>query len=164
MDKDIRDLVYNLLCDLKKKEIDKFVRARLIREYSNSRNISGRQLAKQLGIPKSTIEDWLRWDNLKPEQYEDYKEEGFTHTDIYESLRNGTLSQRATMAEANEERRDMTAQALTPYKREVAIDKALNRTINILCVFKIKPPYSGDTKKLIKQLRQILDTIEGQIK
>jgi len=155
MDKDVYGLVYNFLCDLKKKDIDKFARARLINEYMRERNLSIRQLAKQLNIPKSTIEDWVRWAQLPQEEYKEYKEQGFTHTDIYESLRDGTLAER---------RKENLMPILDLTKKDLAIDRMLRRCISTLEVFKIKPPYSSETKKHIAQLRKILDTIESQIK
>lgn len=141
METEIRDLVYNLLCDLKKKEINKFSRAKLIRAYLNDTNLSIRNLAKRMCISKSTIEDWLRWENIKEEEYEEYIEQGYTPTDIAYSLRDGTLS-----------------------RKNVETDKALLACIRKLEIFKIKPPYSNQTRNLITQLRRILNVIEEQTK
>jgi hypothetical protein len=137
----IKELVFNLMCDLKKKELDKFQRAKLIKSYLEDTGISQRQLALSIGVPKSTVEDWLLWDRMKPQEYDSLVKEGYTHTDIYESLRDGTLS-----------------------GKDKAIDLALENCISRMQVFKIKPPTSSKTKVLIDELKHILEVIERQVK
>jgi hypothetical protein len=141
MEKDIQDLVFNLMCDLKKREIEPIGRARLIQSYLDSAGLSGRQLASRLGIPHSTMQDWLRWNRMSQEDYNGYIKAGHSHLDIYKSLRGGTLS-----------------------GKEVAIDIALQNCISKMMIFKLKPPFSHDTKGLIKKLKNILNVIDGQVK
>jgi transcriptional regulator with XRE-family HTH domain len=137
----IKELVFNLMCDLKKKELDKFARAKLIRNYMVDAGISQRQLAFSIGVSKSTVEDWLRWENMTQAQYDTHIKQGYTPTDIYESLRDGTLS-----------------------NKDKAIDAVLENCISKLQVFKIKPPFSPQTKNLIDKLDHILKVIERQVK
>jgi len=82
------DLVHNWLCDLKKKNINQFERAKIIKLYMKEKSLSGRGFAKEFGIPKSSVEDWLLWLKLSEVEYIKYIEEGKTHTDIYRALRN----------------------------------------------------------------------------
>lgn len=82
-----KSLVFNFLLDCRKKEIDKWQRAIILREYLDSHSLSQRQLAEQLGIPKSTIEDWLLWGRLTKEEYKRLKNKGLNHTQIYRLLR-----------------------------------------------------------------------------
>jgi len=50
-------LVFNFLVELKKKEIHPVERAEIIKQYLKDEKISVRQLARELNIPHSTIQD-----------------------------------------------------------------------------------------------------------
>ena len=141
MEREIKTLVFNLMCDLKKKEVEPKDRATLIRKYMDSEGLSARQMAITLGMPHSTVQDWLLWDKVSITEYDNYKDQGFTDKDIYRSLRGGTLS-----------------------GTEKEIDLQLKNCISKLEVFKIKPPYSKDTKVYIDKLKHILEVIERQVK
>ena len=136
------DLIYNFLCDLKKKEISPMVRAKLITDYLAKTGKSQRELARELGIPHSTLDDWCRWTNITETEYEELKKQGYGDTDIYRSIRQGTLSK----------------------GKEKAIDIALNTCISKMEVFKIKPPFSDKTMALLLQLERILKVIKKQVK
>jgi len=49
----------NYVVDLKKPDIDSFERAVIIRKVLDERKWSIREMARQWGFSKSTIEDWL---------------------------------------------------------------------------------------------------------
>ena len=141
MEDDIKQLVFNLMCDLKKRDINPIARAKLINAYLENTGQSQRSLALEIGVPKSTLEDWIMWGKITQKEYDGLKSEGYEHTDIYKSLRDGTLS-----------------------GMPKAIDVTLNNCISKLEIFKIRPPHSKETKFLIGQLRHILDVIERQVK
>ena len=82
------EVVEGWLLDLRKPEIHKYDRAVLIRRYIKNKQISQRELAKKLGIPKSTVEDWLLYDKLSKGEYQDLISQGFTCAEIYKRLRN----------------------------------------------------------------------------
>lgn len=73
--------------DLRKPEIDKFERATIIRKVMDDNSWSIRQLATEIGISKSTIEDWLLFSKLTEKKYEELKTKGVTDTEIYKTLR-----------------------------------------------------------------------------
>ena len=77
------EIVNNWLIDLRKKEVNLFERAKLIRAYLNNKELSIRSFSKEFGFPKSTIEDWLLWEKLTEKEYDKLIELGYTHTDIY---------------------------------------------------------------------------------
>jgi IS30 family transposase len=141
METEIKALVYNLMCDMKKQEIDPIGRAKLIQSYMDDTKISGRELSTQIGIAHSTLQDWLMWNKIDQKQYNNYVQEGHSDTDIYRSLRGGTLS-----------------------GKHKAIDSALINCIRKLEIFKLRPPYSKDTKQYIAQLRKVLDVLESQVR
>ena len=84
----LNELLFNFFLDLRKKEIDKRQRAELIAKYLEQTGKSQRALAKELGIPHSTIQDWLLINRIKPETYDKFIEEGENDTSIYRMLRN----------------------------------------------------------------------------
>lgn len=83
----VNDIIFNYMIDLKKKKVDKFERAATIRQYLIDNNLSIRALGRQLDIPKSTIEDWLLFDRIDQETYEEYISQGIKPVDIYWQLR-----------------------------------------------------------------------------
>lgn len=145
MDDKTKDiLIYNLLCDYKKKVVDKFELAYIVRTYMTDHKLSERGLGKVFAIPKSTINDILLWESITQKEYDGYIDEGYTHTDIYRSLRTGNLKK-------NKEGRK-------------EIDIVLTKCIYQIEFFKIRPPYSNETKELINKLRHVLEVIDQQIK
>ena len=84
----VDDVIFNFFVDMKKKNIDKMQRAILLRKYMDKHKLSGRALAKELGIPKSTIEDWLLLSKITQEEYDEMISNGMNYTDIYRTLRN----------------------------------------------------------------------------
>lgn len=83
-----KTLIYNMLLDLRKKEIDPFERAKLIGQFLMANNMSQRRLAQELGVPKSTIEDWLLWNRITKNEYNQMIDHGANKTEVYRTLRN----------------------------------------------------------------------------
>ena len=82
-------LSWNYILDLKKKECNKFERAIIIRNYLKNNNLSERGLSALIGVPKSTVQDWLLFDRLTEEEYNNLLKTGLNESDIYRILRNG---------------------------------------------------------------------------
>jgi len=80
-------IVYNYIVDQCKKDIGKFERANIITKYMKDCKLSTRALALQLGIPKSTINNWCLFNRLNEEEYKDLKEKGCSDAHIYRMLR-----------------------------------------------------------------------------
>ena len=92
MEKEIKHIIIeNTIIDLTKKKLDQFDRAKLIKEYIEDLNISGREFARIVNINRSTIEDWLLWNKLTKSTYNRLLETGLTKTEIYNSLRTNKL-------------------------------------------------------------------------
>lgn len=77
----------NYLLDLKKKEINKFERAEMIRNMMTDKNLSIREFALKYNINKSTIEDWLLYERISESEFQAHKKNGFSTTEIYRMLR-----------------------------------------------------------------------------
>jgi hypothetical protein len=141
MDSEVQKLVFNLMLDMRKEELEPIGRARLIQNYLDDNSLTGRQLALQIGVPHSTLQDWLLWNKVTKDQYDDYIRQGYDQKDIYRSLRGGSLGGKVK-----------------------AIDQALQNCISKLEIFKLMPPYSRGTKILIEKLKRILAVIERQVR
>ena len=81
------DVVENLFFEFQKKDINKFMRGQIIKNYMSENKLSGRQFSKNFNLPKSTVEDWLLWTKITSNEYENFKKQGMTHTNIYKMLR-----------------------------------------------------------------------------
>ena len=73
------------IADLRKDEIDKQERAQIIKRVLVENGWSQRELARQFGFAKSTVEDWLLWDDDRVPQL---ILRGLSDTEIYKVLRN----------------------------------------------------------------------------
>lgn len=91
-DEVVNNLLFNSFLDMRKKEINKHQRAKLLEKYMQDTGVSGRGLAEQLGIPKSTLQDWLMINRITEDDYNAYLDKGFSETDIYRMLRNNKKS------------------------------------------------------------------------
>jgi hypothetical protein len=83
----INKLLFNFFLDHKKKEIDKIERANLLRKYIRDNNISERQLAKELGMSHSTLQDWCMYSRISREEYDSLIKKGYSNKQIYKVLR-----------------------------------------------------------------------------
>lgn len=82
------DVLFNLLLDFRKKNISNIERSKILQAYINETKISQRELARELGIPHSTIQDWLLWNKIDNKEYSTLKKQGMNDTSIYKILRN----------------------------------------------------------------------------
>jgi len=135
-------IIHNWLMDFKKKEVSCFERAKVIDEYLIEKKLSQRELAKQLDMPHSTIQDWMLWNKLTEKEYNKLLKKGLTETDIYRLLRDGKKEEK---------------------KKLMGITK-LDSDLNS-CIKKLKPHISSidessaKTTILINDLKKILSDI-----
>lgn len=139
-------LVFNFLIDLTKKDIDKFNRAVIIRQYLNDEKISIRELGRRLNVPKSTLEDWLLYNKLSKEKYDELKSNGFSTMKIYKSLRE------------NKFKKVVSSEDIVDSKlKDVSKDLRM-----ILRIIKYGQK-SGKTKEWINTIRNTLNRIEMRV-
>jgi hypothetical protein len=82
-------LGHNILLDCKKKDISKIDRAKIIEQMIKTEGISLRELARQLEISHSTLQDWHMYSNIDEAHYEGMKSVGYNDKQIYKMLRDG---------------------------------------------------------------------------
>jgi transcriptional regulator with XRE-family HTH domain len=135
------ELIENWICDLRKKEIEPIRRAQILRAFLDEKKISARELARRCNIGHSTIDDWLRWEQLQKEQLKELKAVGHTNTEIYRALREHKIGDDLKFTPTS--------------KPDTELDRQLNICEKKLIFFKIKPPYSKNSL--------LLDQIENAI-
>jgi len=139
------DLIHNFLTDLRKKDINIFERAKLIKEYKDHKGVSRRQLAKQLDIPHPTLVKWENWASIDKVKYEELKLKGFSDRDIYLKLFTNK------------------GKGASPVNFKTKLDLDLKR-VNQIIVSHIKEPVtSEDTIKYLEELRNSLNRLEMNI-
>lgn len=135
-------LIFNYLCDLKKEEIDPKERADLITQFLVENKMSQRELARKIGIPHSTIQDWCLYAKLTPEEIANLKEKyDMNDTQIYRMLRNNKR------IEKNE------------FVKKTGVEWELEEAIRKLSGY-ILHPRGENVKQLIHKLKNILNRME----
>lgn len=143
MEQELYDkLTTRYIRDLQKTKMDPFERATILREYMQEHKMSIRGLAKEYGINKSTVEDWLLWNKLPETNYEELIQSGVTHTEIYRELRKKKIQE-------------------IPEINETTI--ILGRVIKEIKSLKKNSEYNQETITLIHALRNELNILEMTI-
>lgn len=74
------DLFFNIVKDWEKKDISSEEKGRFVKEYIEENKISEREFARRIGIPKSTINDWITNRQIK-KYYDSKKNEVYATAD-----------------------------------------------------------------------------------
>jgi len=134
-----KDILFNLLLDFRKRNINNIERAKILESYINETKISQRELAKELGIPHSTIQDWLLWNKIDNDKYKNLKKDGLNDTSIYKLLRNNK------------------SKAINNISIENEIQENIKKCYNILKPFINSVDKSNNTKNCILELQNLLN-------
>lgn len=73
--------------DLCKPDVDKFERAAIIADFIAAKGWSAREFGRKMGIPHSTVQDWLLYTHITPEDYDALVAKGVKPVAIYRGLR-----------------------------------------------------------------------------
>jgi len=147
MEEEMKSLLKNYLVDLKKKEIDKFARAKLLEITMREFKLSQRALGEKIGVPHSTIADWLLINKLDEQEYKDMKTQGLNDTEIYRELRNNQKEDKEVITSQTKTNRDLdeiykrTKQALSTCTKEYIneeTDTKILEVINLLNRLRMK--------------------------
>lgn len=145
-------LVHNFIMDLKKKNIDRYERAEIIKDYIKKEKISQREFGRIFDIPKSTVEDWLLITKLPKEEYEEVKtQNNLNDTDMYRLLRNNRKKSKQEIKEIP--RIDVELQKLCFLLRNLSSVIQKKGTIK----------YTEDTKFLISKNIKFLKELDVYI-
>lgn len=83
----IKKLKMSYILDLSKPKIDKFERARLLREYMKDNVISMRAFCKKFNFKLGTVSGWLKWGQLGKTRYDNFKKKGLSESDITQIIK-----------------------------------------------------------------------------
>lgn len=82
-------MIENSVIDFKKIVISKYQRAILLLAFMKHNNKSMTDTAKFLGLPKTTLHYWLKWEKLTPTRHAQLINDGITTTQITNALKRG---------------------------------------------------------------------------
>ena len=154
MDQLIKNKMYeSVIIDFTKPEIDRFTRAKIIREYLSSNNISGREFGKRFNLPKSTVEDWLLWEKVDEKQFKELEQLGFGKSEVYKFLRNNKKSTKVNLEEIKKSMSNFSLE------RESELDRELFRINNLLKRFLDYHKKTKKTALLVADLKKTLDIL-----
>lgn len=141
------ELVFNLLVDLKKKDVNPIDRADIIVKYLKEKDISVRELARELGMSHSTLQDWLDYNRVDKVTYTKLLDSGYSKKNVYRMLR----STRGAKVEVFE---SITKIPLNAILRDAEMN--IKEHVN-------DPVFDEKTVDLIKDLRNTLNRLEMYI-
>ena len=143
-----KEVLYNIVQDFKKKEIDKITRAKILRLYMQENNLSLRSAAKTLQMPKTSVHDMLAYENITPEKLDELKSLGYTTTQIDKAVR-------ADKINLLSEKQRITSKE---------IDLFLEYTINRLKDFFRQREFSNSTSLLLHELKDLIVKCEKEMR
>lgn len=136
-------LEHNFMIELRKKELNPFLRAELIKQHMAKHNLSGRGFAKKYGLSKSTVEDWLLFSKITEKDYNKMKDTGLQDVEIYRTLRNRKKEKIEVVIE------------------ETKLDYDLKECIKILQPhLKLNDKLTTNTDILLSELQDIINRIK----
>lgn len=121
--------------DCRKPNVQKEDRARIIKALITDLDISIRELGRRMNLSKSTLEDWLLWDDPRVDTM---REKGATDTQIYRVLRNN---------------RNKKTEGVKKKELSVALmDEEIRSMASKIKGYVSKCKYSDDTEVLVAEL------------
>lgn len=142
-----QEIIYNVIMDWKKKNINPIDKARFLKAYIEKEGISQRELARRLDIPHSTIQDWISYAEIEQQDYNTLKELGYNETQIYKAVRNNRLNKKRIKEIVN--------------RKE--INNQLKLTNTLFYSYINNPEYDEYTLDLIKELVNTLNRLSIKI-
>jgi hypothetical protein len=136
----LKGLLFNVLCDLRKKELTVVEKGQIVKEYIDKEKISINEASRRLAIPKTTIHTWARAELLGEDKYKELLEAGYTATEIQNKLKNGNGEARKILEK----------------KR---IDVLLDEAKSNLAHYITHKDYSHVTQIKIQELQNVLNRI-----
>lgn len=147
-----KDVIFNFMMDLRKREINKFEQAQIIKDYLKSTGSSFTDVAYKLGITKIKLEEWLLLTKITEEDYKRLKFNGLSDAEIYELLKNNKNIETESLIEQTRldydinEIKKIAHSLLHTFKKEYVTknsDKMVFEVIDMLNRLRMKIDISG---------------------
>ena len=126
------------------KDLDEFERAELIRKYMDTHDLSQREFCKMFGIAKSTLNNWLAYNESSKEEITDLIDQGHSKTEITTELRRHNIK------------------SLKIQNRDYFyVNKLLNRIIGVFSKIlrNVSWQTNSDTLKLLDRIQDKIDAV-----
>jgi len=128
-----------------KKDIDKFEKAKIVKQYMELKNLSIRKFATRFKIAKSTVERCIIWNRITEKEYKALKDKGLTDGKIRAMI--------SSPVEMN----------VTELLKKSSLDYELEAMIRQLKKNSQDPNYTEFTIELLKKAHNQLNIIEMRI-
>lgn len=140
------DIVDNFIMDCCKKEVHPVDRASIIRQRMISLKINSvREFGRKYNISHSTIQEWMSYEKINKEEYQEMLKRGYTRTDITKALRVNN--------------KEKLQELFLPF------DKVIVRTIDELKIYtREKFEVSNHTSLLLHELKNTITKIETNLR
>jgi hypothetical protein len=147
----------NYLEELKKKDLSKFERYKVLKLIMEENDWSERRLAKAIDKNHSTVNDWLLFGKIGEKKYNQLKAKGFKDTEIYRNMRD---NKDKTIEEIEFIHYD-TTDGNHHRPLDESLDIELKNCIDKLKSFISKDKYkkTDETPKLVHELKMVLNKI-----
>jgi len=131
-------LVFNFLIEGRRKEVNEFERALMLRQYMDSHKLSVRAASELLGVPVGTLQGWLSWGKISPDELEVVRAKGVSKSDVIRAIK----------------RKDFVARELVvKHPLELALDDCIGRLRPFLR--EVPRANNGEVKGLLVELRDV---------
>lgn len=144
-------LMERYVSDLRKPNVDNKERAIILKKICEEKKWSIRELARQFGFNKSTVQDWMLWDDPRVDEL---KAKGASDTEIYRILRENTAA-KGKKTKFNVKKK--TAEASL-------VDARLKKMAAELKSMVAGGAYSDETKDLVKEVINQCNRFDSLIK
>lgn len=138
------EIIYNFVLDLKKKELDPIDKARIIHKYCELNNISIKQLATDMNIAATMLQEWMDYAKLDKQHYLKLVSSGYSRRNIYRMLKGADKMQYS----------DISLLELNVLLKNTHMD--IKNHVN-------NPIYDDDTIPILKELINDLNRLEFHI-
>jgi hypothetical protein len=156
----------NYIEDLKKNDLDKFERCKVLKSMMERNKWTPYTLAKKLKKPKTTVQDWLLYAKIDKVKYEKLKTSGFNDTDIFRSIRDNRNKEPEKIEFTKYVTESAKPVVIDEQPRHKIIlsdlDNRLRDSIKDYSIYIMRGIVSKDTVDLLIELKTILNRIQSR--
>lgn len=143
-----KDLVFNYFKDCSKRQVNPIELAKLLKQYRQENNLTQNILAEQIGIPKTTLNNWESFVRITEEQWKQLDEKGYSKTQITNAVRNNRVQDL------------MNGLMISDFN---SILKQIRKQLDVYVKDKPKD-WNSESSILIQELKDILCKIEKRVR
>lgn len=154
------EIMIYVLDGFKRKDVNKQSKAKFIKKAMKELNLSNRKFAQEFNIPLTTLKDWIVFDKISDDEYQEYIKKGLTESEIFRILRN--TKKEDVVKKFNEKVFDKNS-IKNSISNGSELDKDLKTSIQLISKHIKIPKYTRDTEDFIIELIHMLNTIRSKL-